>query len=746
MNLRRIMFILGIIATVSCVAVSFLHPYTALIFSAAAFTASAVSYIVGRKWVTLYRCFLPLIFCAVFILITALNYIYKVEPAKMLAGNSATITGKVCEDPEYDNGIMRIKIRTESISLKGSAQNVKILLILPVEDAFSYGDRVRADITFSSVTQSEEKKYYPDGIYVKANGSNITPLKSGKINKFYSTAIKIRNIVKARILTYYDSDVSGFLCGLAIGDSSGMSQEVYDAFIAGGIIHLTAVSGLHLGVIAGLIYSILKRFSRTLAGVVTIASVFMIMGITAFTPSIVRAGTMYIIMTLAATFSRRSDPLNSLGLAMAVMVTTNPYIWMNASFVLTITSVIGIVTLTRPVTRTISYPLRRCYSRLLLRFKNKPKHLTALEYLKRFAKYIVGIASLTIAASAFVTPAVALIFGRVSLLTVPANLFAVAAGSFDLILLVISLIIPHGILLVYLREFLVIVVSLIARYVISIAVIFGSGKYSSIQLDGSTAISLAVTVAASVGVIMIFAAFGKKSIITTVMAVVLPIAIVAVSSLFIFKGYSVTMLQVSGYSCIISKGDTAVVIGSGNRYSDALAISETLNNRGINKLKAVIVPNSDNCKGGADYLAAKYNSPIYCNPKLYKKFKSDKLLDINALSIHLGDDAVLYLADTQSETVGAKIKNAKFLFITRKCENASFTKDNDIIFLSPGAASSPHIANGAFKVFNGDNLDENSLKKFKSDKNCYITNDEFTTRIEDKGEIALLKRKRLPAY
>ena len=746
MNLRRILFILGVIATVSCVAVSLLRPYAALISSAVIFATAAILYILGRKCVILYRCFLPLIFCAVFLLITALNYIYKVEPAKMLAGNSATIVGKVCEDPEYDNGIVRIKIKTESISLKGSAQNVKILLILPVEDAFSYGDRVTSDVTFSAVAQSEEKAYYPDEIYIKAESYNLTPLKNGRINRFYSTAIRIRNIIKAKILTYYDSEVSGFLCGLAIGDRSGMSQKVYDAFIAGGIVHLTAVSGLHLGVIAGLIFSLLKKFSRPIAGVVTIITVFMIMGITAFTPSIVRAGIMYIIMILASSFSRRSDPLNSLGLAMTVMIALNPYIWMNASFVLTTASVIGIVTLTGPVTRALSYPLRHGYSRLLLRFENSPKYLFALEYLKRFTKYVVGLASLTIAASAFVTPAVALIFGRVSLLTVPANLFAVAAGSFDLILLVISLLIPHGVLLIYLREFLIIIVSLIARYVISVALIFGTGGYSSVQLDGSTAICLAVTVAASVGIIMIFAAFGRKSIITTIAAVIIPIAIVATSSLFVFRGYSVTMPQVSGYSCIISKGDSAVIIGSGDCYSDALTINYVLNNRGISKIKAIIVPNSDNCKGGASYLSRKYNSPIYCSPKLSKNFKSENLFDIEGLNIHLGDDAELYLADKQSETIAAKIKSTELLFISRKCENADFTNDKDIIFLSPGAAASPNIASDAFKILGSGNLDKDTLKKYNFDKSSYIANDEFVARINDNNEVALLKRKRLPAY
>ncbi len=747
MNLRRVFFILGITATVSCAAASFLHPETALFCAAALFAVAAVLFILGRRHPILYRCFLPLIFFAVFIALSAFNYIYQIQPAKLLAGNSATVVGKVCDDPEYNNGFVKIPIKTESISLEGSAQKVKIVLNVPVQDSYSYGDRVEADVSFTALSEIEKKLYYPDGIYIKADGNSVAPLKNNGVNRFYETALKIRGTVKARILTYYNENVSGFLCGLVLGDRSGMADETYNNFINSGIVHLTAVSGLHLGVIAGLLYNLLKKLSRHIAGIITAASVIVIMAVTGFSPSIVRAGTMFIIMIIARSFSRKSDPLNSLGVAMTIMLVINPCIWMSAAFILTTASVIGIIVFSDPLSRIISYPLKRIYSKFLPYFKDKDRCMTALNYMSRFTKHIVNLASVTIAASVLVTPAVAFIFGRVAVLTVPANLFAVAAGSLNLVLLIITLIIPNCFLLGAVRDFLIWLVSVIAKYIIAVSEIFGSSKISTLQLNGSTAVCLTVAAAASAGVVMIFAALGKRSTISSVTSIVLSIAVAATApSVLSSGGYAVIMPRINGYSCIVAKGSTAVMIGTGGDYSDTLAINKLLNDRGIKKLAAIVVPNSENCKSGADYFSAEYETPIYCDNDCAKNFKSEKVYSINNLNIKISENIDIYIADKQSETVCACIDNIRFLFIPRKCADAGFTKPGDIIFLSAGAIASEKISAEAFKVLNSGNIDKNLRQKSEDDKNCCISDDEIIAEIDDKLNVTFAERRRISVF
>lgn len=747
MNLRRVFFISGITAAVSCAAASILRPETALICTAALFALAAILFIFLGKHPTLYRCFLPLIFFAVFIALAVFNYIYQIQPVKLLAGNSATVVGKVCDDPEYNNGFVKIPIKTESISLEGSAQKVRIALNVPVQDSYSYGDRVEADVSFTALSEIEKKLYYPDGIYIKAGGYSVAPLKNNGVNRFYQTALKIRSTVKARILTYYNDDVSGFLSGLTLGDRSAMADETYNNFINSGIVHLTAVSGLHLGVIAGLIYNLLKKLSRHIAGIITAASVIVIMAVTGFSPSIVRSGTMFIIMVIAESLSHKSDPLNSLGLAMTIMLVINPCIWMSAAFILTTASVIGIIVFNEPLSRIISYPLKRIYSKLLSLVGDESYCAGGLNHISVFIKRIVNLVSVTIAASVLVTPAVACIFGRVAVLTVPANLLAVTAGSLNLVLLIITLVIPNCFLLGAVRDFLIWLVSVIAKYIIAVSEIFGSSKISTLQLNSSTAVCLAAAAAASAGVVMIFAALGKRSTISSVTSIVLSVAVAATaSSVLSSGGYAVIMPRINGYSCIVAKGSTAVMIGTGGDYSDTLAINKLLNDRGIKKLTAIVVPNSENCKSGADYFSAEYETPIYCDNDCAKNFKSEKIYSINNLNIKISENINICIADKQSETVSACIDNIRFLFIPRKCADAGFTKPNDIIFLSAGALSSEKISAEAFKILNSGNIDKNLRQKSEDDKTCCISDNEIIAEIDDKLNVRFAERRRISVF
>ena len=68
---------------------------------------------------------------------------------------------------------------------------------------------------------------------------------------------RIRNLIRLRLHEYLETDPAGALIpALVIGDRSGLSFEQWQVLTRTGTSHLLAISGLHIGIIAGLGYVI----------------------------------------------------------------------------------------------------------------------------------------------------------------------------------------------------------------------------------------------------------------------------------------------------------------------------------------------------------------------------------------------------------------------------------------------------------------------------------------------------------
>ena len=84
-----------------------------------------------------------------------------------------------------------------------------------------------------------------------------------------------------------------------------------------------AVSGLHLSVIVGSLYWLLRklRLSAWLTTVLTGAVLLVYDGVAGFSASVVRASLMMAVLLAARLFGRKADGLNSLGLAVFLLCT-----------------------------------------------------------------------------------------------------------------------------------------------------------------------------------------------------------------------------------------------------------------------------------------------------------------------------------------------------------------------------------------------------------------------------------------
>ena len=107
------------------------------------------------------------------------------------------------------------------------------------------------------------------------------------------------------------AELAGFNQAILLGSRGGLTRARRTMFAAAGTIHVFAISGLHVMVVAGLITGLLKRFDVPLRarGLVAVPLVVAYTLLTGARPSAVRAAIMVSLWYLAPVFGRRPDPL-----------------------------------------------------------------------------------------------------------------------------------------------------------------------------------------------------------------------------------------------------------------------------------------------------------------------------------------------------------------------------------------------------------------------------------------------------
>ena len=204
---------------------------------------------------------------------------------------------------------------------------------------------------------------------------------------------------------------------LVLGMRGSVPPRVSQEFRDAGLAHLLAVSGMHVGVVLGL--SLLASASvfgrrRGLYLIAPIVLLWVYVALAGAPPSAVRAGAMGSAYLLALAAGRLTAPLNALGLAALVLLAWDPAALWDRSFQLSFTAMLGVL--------VIGLPLWRRAQERLPSVRPAERGMRALGV--RLGR---AMASGVIVSAGAVTgslPLVALNFGQVPLLGIPATLVA----------------------------------------------------------------------------------------------------------------------------------------------------------------------------------------------------------------------------------------------------------------------------------------------------------------------------------
>lgn len=251
-------------------------------------------------------------------------------------------------------------------------------------------------------------------------------------NYYSQFVFKIRKNIDKKIKEIYPEQYADFLKGVLLADRSDIGYEIKSSFVNSGVIHVLAVSGLHVGFISLIIFVLLGRLNIKLRYVLTIFGIIIFLIINGGYPSVFRASIMAILFLISKLTERNTNGFNSLAIAAFIILILNPMEILNPGFLLSFSAVLSIL---------IFYPI---FKKQIYKWK-----------IGTSVRKIILFASVSLAAQIGTLPFTLYYFNNLSIVSLFANIIVipllgiiVAAGIisllFSLIYLPVAIIISQA--------------------------------------------------------------------------------------------------------------------------------------------------------------------------------------------------------------------------------------------------------------------------------------------------------------
>ena len=154
-----------------------------------------------------------------------------------------------------------------------------------------------------------------------------------------------RRFMQARFAKYLDPAETGLLMGLLAGDRSGIPEVLRNDFQRSGLVHVLAISGFHVVLLAGMLMIFLKATGLPHKAVIVIAVILLAVyvPVTGGSPAVRRAVMMFAVPQLGTLFGKPANTLNSLGVALLLIILPEPSVIWNPGFQLSFAATAGII-------------------------------------------------------------------------------------------------------------------------------------------------------------------------------------------------------------------------------------------------------------------------------------------------------------------------------------------------------------------------------------------------------------------
>jgi len=316
-----------------------------------------------------------------------------------IEGEAVVVSSK--KEKEYTNSY-KIKIN----NLNGSIKYKDTCLYLKVNKKntmnLQYGDKIKfvGEFVKTEVARNyggfNYKEYLKSlKIYGTVNVNSVKVIGKDKVNVISKLSNSIYLKIEENLDNLFEKDISNFIKGIVLGDKSNIDEDVQENFRISGISHILAVSGMHVSYIILICNFILKKsFGKRKTKFIIILFLIFYMFLAGFSPSIVRASIMNIIILGAGIFYRKNDLATSISLSLLIIFIYNPFLIENIGLQFSYIATIGIILLQKNIKKVLKN----------LKIKNKKwKYRFSIKTLKIISK-VQEIVAVTISAQISILP------------------------------------------------------------------------------------------------------------------------------------------------------------------------------------------------------------------------------------------------------------------------------------------------------------------------------------------------------
>ena len=506
----------------------------------------------------------------------ALDRSYLVEQLGREAPARVVVTGPARHTP------FAIRVPAEALAYGATRIRERVLLELPPERAPPQGAvlelRVRPVAPRGPETGFDERGWLARrGVHVVLQGEDWRIV--GRRGGIGGVGDRLRAHVEETLARGTTGERRQLLAGIVLGEDSAIDRELRDAFQASGLMHLLAVSGQNVAIVAfGVVLAArILGLGRLVGEALAIAVVLSYALAVGWQPSVVRAAVAGVLASLAWLVARPRDRWHALAVGALVLLVWMPQSALEPGFQLSFAAVATIFLVVPRLSGVPeAYPVPRGLWDVLV----------------------------VAAACGLVTaPIVWLHFGQVALWTVPANVAAEPAMppliSLSLAAAAVEPLSPGvATALAWLAGWCAWWIALVPRVVAS---------WPSAQISSPLAIAVAFGVVGAALLVRRLPRYGRPTALAAIASVALTLAVAAWStrpqpSWEPPAGLRVTFLDVGqGDSALLEVPGGAVLVDEGPPEADVVGQLRSL---GLRSLTAIVLthPQRDHIGGAAAVL------------------------------------------------------------------------------------------------------------------------------------------------
>lgn len=290
------------------------------------------------------------------------NNLYKNIQSIKLVG----IIEDLKSEGQYKN-VYKVKILEVNDSKK--YENTYLYLNINKKYEFKYGTRVIVNGEFNAPKVSRNFGGFNYKEYLKSlniyGSVNVNKIETVDVkDKFFLKNILIefnkfvndlKNNICKNSKKYLNNEVSSLFLGIILGDTSTIEESIKEQFQNANMSHILAVSGMHISyIILGSSILFNKIFGKKKSKFIIIFILIFYIYLAGFSPSILRASLMGIMVLVSDLLHRKNDIWTAISISLLIILIYNPFLITNVGLQLSYVGTLGIILFNKNILKILN--------------------------------------------------------------------------------------------------------------------------------------------------------------------------------------------------------------------------------------------------------------------------------------------------------------------------------------------------------------------------------------------------------